>query len=136
VACVGSKQGHEYLPIRAAPAGDGIPARPGLVAGDRRGRELHGVVSRGDVVEGLVVVGIAGDLVDGRVDETQVAARVLVSQRDQRCPDRGAGARPAVALDRVPGSVAEGDRHARAVAGIGGHIGNPRAAPMPGTPAW
>ena len=37
-----------------------------------------------------MVAGAAGDLVDGRVDEAQVAPGVLVGQRDQRGADRGA----------------------------------------------
>jgi hypothetical protein len=124
-AGIAGEQGDEDLGVGAAPAGDRIPAGCGLVAGDRPGREPHGVVARGDVVEGLVVVGTAGDLVDRRVDEAQVAPRVLVGQRDERGPDRGAGAGPAVALDGVPGAGAEDNRHACAVAGIGGHVGNP-----------
>src|SRR5690348_4110154 len=64
-------QRDERLGVGAAPAGDGIPAGRRPVAGDRRGRELHGVVSLGDVVEGLAVAGAAGDLVDGRVNEAR-----------------------------------------------------------------
>ena len=58
----------------------------------------------------------AGDLEDCRIDEAQVTPGGLAGQRDQRGPDRGAGAGPAVALNRVPGSAAEDHRHARAVA--------------------
>jgi hypothetical protein len=97
VAC---QQRDEHLRVGAAPAGDRIPAGCRLVAGDRLGRELRGVVSLGDVVEGLVVAGAAGDLVDGRVDETQVPPGVLVGQGDQRGPDRGAGAGAATVAAR------------------------------------
>src|SRR5580704_4894921 len=124
MAGVAGEQGDEDLGVGATPASDRIPAGCGVVADDRGGRNMHRVVSGGDVVESLVVAGTAGDLVDGRVDEAQVPPGVLVGQSDQRCPDRGAGASPAVALDRVSGSVAEDDRYAGAVASIGGHVGN------------
>src|SRR5262249_13750634 len=89
---VPGEQRDENLGVRAAPAGDRIPGGSRPVAGDRLGRELHGVVSLGDVVEGLTVAGAAGDLVDGRVDDAQTAPGVLVGQGDQRGPDRCAGA--------------------------------------------
>jgi uncharacterized protein len=71
------EQRDEHLGVGAAPAGDRIPAWACPVAGDRRGRELGRVaVTGGDVVEGLVVLRAAGDLVDGRVDEAEVAVGV------------------------------------------------------------
>ena len=54
---VPGEQRDENLGVGAAPAGDRIPAGCRLVAGDRGGRELDGVVSLGDVVEGPVVPG-------------------------------------------------------------------------------
>jgi hypothetical protein len=39
-------------------------------------------VTGGDVVEGLVVVRTAGDLVDRRVDKADVASGVLVGESD------------------------------------------------------
>src|SRR3984957_1870921 len=77
-ASVVREQRDEDLGVGAAPAGDRVPAGCGPVTGDRLGRELHGVISGGDVVEGLVVARAVGDPVDGRVDETQMAPGVLV----------------------------------------------------------
>jgi hypothetical protein len=75
---VASEQGHEHLGVRAAPAGYRVPARACPVAGDRPAVKLGRVgVTGGDVVEGLVVVRTAGDLVDRRVDKAEVASRVL-----------------------------------------------------------
>src|SRR5262245_48482153 len=75
---VPGEQRDESLSVGGAPAGDRIPAGSRRVADDRLGRELHGVASLGDVVEGLVVAGAAGDLVDGRIDEAQAAPCVLI----------------------------------------------------------
>ena len=61
---VAGQQGHEHLGVRAAPAGDRIPTRPGLVAGDGLRGEHHGVAARGDVAERLVVERAAAGPVD------------------------------------------------------------------------
>src|SRR6202007_186977 len=95
--------------VRAAPAGDGIPARPRLVAGDRAVGKLRRVVrAGGDVVEGLVVVRATCDLVDGRVDEAEVALGVLVGEGNDPGPDGRAGARAAVPAARVTPAAAAG----------------------------
>src|SRR4029077_20894300 len=102
VACVAREQGYEPLGVRASPAGYGVPAWSCSVAGDCSVGELRGVgVTGGDVVEGLVVVRAAGDLVDGGVDEAEVASGVLVGEGDDPGPDGRAGARAAVLADRV-----------------------------------
>src|SRR5258708_20507882 len=66
-------------------AGDRIPACRGRIAGDR-GRL---VVARGDIVEIFGVLrGIARDLVELRIDVTQISASYLIGNRDQPGPLR------------------------------------------------
>jgi hypothetical protein len=48
-----------------------------------------------------VVVGAAGDLIDRRIHEAEVAFRVLVGEGDDPGPQGSAGARAAVFADRV-----------------------------------
>src|SRR5258707_8339910 len=126
---VPGEQRDENLGVGAAPAGDGIPAGYRPVAGDRFGRELHGVASLGDVVEGLLVVGAAGDLVDGRVNEAQMAPGVLVGQGDERGPDRGAGAGAAAVADHGPTVVTQDEGHAGVASSVGGHVGHSPGGP-------
>ena len=90
--CVAGKQWYECSRVGAAPAGDGVPARSGLVAGDRAPVEGHGVVAGGDVVECLVVFRAVGDAVDGGIDEAEGVAGFLVCQGDQGGPERRGGA--------------------------------------------
>jgi hypothetical protein len=78
-----------------------VSARPGkdylrcLVSGHRSLGECDRVVARDDVVEGLVIAGTACDVVDGGVDEAEVAVGVLVGQGgDQRSPQRRGCAGP------------------------------------------
>src|SRR5580700_9511460 len=80
------QKGHEVLVVRAAPAGDRVPAGSGLVAGEEAGWPEHRVVAGDHVVEGAVVGGAAGNGVDGRVDEAEVVAGVLVGQGDHGRP--------------------------------------------------
>ena len=76
----GGKQGDEHGRVRAAPAGDGIPAGGGVVAADRFGWEARCVVAGGDVVECAVVEGAVADAVDGGVNETELVTGVLVGE--------------------------------------------------------
>jgi len=69
-----SQQGDEVQGVWAAPAGDWVPAGSGGVAGEDTGGPEHRVVAGDYVVEGPVVGGAAGDVVDGGVDEAQVLA--------------------------------------------------------------
>src|SRR6185437_15094176 len=81
------EQGHEHLGIRASPASYGIPARACSVTGDRPVSELGRVaLAGGDVVERLVVVRTAGDPVDRRIKEAEVASGVLVGEGDDPGP--------------------------------------------------
>src|ERR1700691_286033 len=100
-ACVTSEERHKHVGVRTAPTGDRVPTRPCLVAGDRSLLELDRVVARRDVVEGLVVLRAARDLVDGRVDETEMALRVLVGQGDDPGPGGRGSARAPVPANRV-----------------------------------
>src|SRR5215467_13900675 len=77
---VPGEQRDQNLGVGAAPSGDGIPAWCRPVAVDHVGREADGVVSERDIVEGLVVMRASRDLVDGRIDESQMAPGVLVCQ--------------------------------------------------------
>src|SRR5215472_5172935 len=109
-AGVAGKKGHEYLSVRVSPSRDRVPAGCCLVAGERGGRKHEGVVAGGYVVEGLVVLRAAGDLVDGGVDEAEVPVRELVGQRDQPGPEGGCGAGAGGwAHDGLAGMAAHGD---------------------------
>jgi hypothetical protein len=135
---LGSEQGHEHQGVRAAPAGDGVPARGCAVADDRPVGELGPVgVPGGDVVEGLVVVPIAGDPVDGRVDEAEVALGVLVGEGDDPGPQGSARARAGVPADRVtpPALLVTTGNPVWGLASAA-KSGTPRLAPMPATPFW
>ena len=79
LAGVASEEGDEDLGVGSPPAGDGVPAGSGLVAGDRGPVEGHRVVAGGDVVERLVILRALGDSVDGGVDEAERVAGLLVS---------------------------------------------------------
>src|SRR4029077_16635627 len=122
----GSEQGHEHLRVRTAPARDGVPAWACSVAGDRPVRELRCVAaSARDVVKGFVVPRTARDSVDGRVDQTEVAFRVLVGERDDPSPDRCARTRAAVFTDRVARAAVACDNRDSAAGvrgGVGGYV--------------
>src|SRR5262249_18062937 len=114
----------------AAPARDCVPTAGSVVAADRLGREAHGVVPGGDVVEGLVVAGAAADAVEGSVDEAEVTVGVLVGERDQTRPQWRARAGAAAAMDGVRAAAGAGDHRQRGVGGSGGgHVGDAPAAP-------
>src|SRR5262249_15248427 len=129
---VPGEQRDENLGVRAAPAGDRIPGGSRPVAGDRLGRGLHGVVFLGDVVEGLMVAGAAGGLVDGRVDGAQTAPGVLAGQGAQRGPDGCRGAGAAAVADHGPAVVAQDDGHAGVAGGVGGDVGHAPGGPDAG----
>ena len=131
------EQGHEYLRVGGPPAGDRVPAGPGLVAGDRDPVDDHRVVAGGDVVERLVVQRAAGDPVDGRVDEAERVAGLLVGEGDQPGPERrgGTGAALGNSAYAPPGAANTNampveDEPSAATSGT------PRMAPMPGTSSW
>jgi hypothetical protein len=69
------QQRHEDVSVRAAPTGDGVPARAGPVTADRPRGEVHGVVACRYVMEGPVVVGAAGYPVNACVDGSRVWER-------------------------------------------------------------
>src|SRR5579863_3248997 len=71
-AGVAGEQGDERLRVGASPAGNRVPAGSGLVAGDGLVGERHAVGAGGHVVERLVIVVAAADLVKGGVDEAEV----------------------------------------------------------------
>src|SRR5712691_2675355 len=123
---VPGEQRDENLGVGAAPAGDRVPAWACPVAGDRRGGELGRVaVTGGDVVEGLMVLRAAGDLVDGRVNEAEVALGVLVGEGDDPCPQGRARARAGVPADRVTAAgTTRDDRYPGGGVAVGGDVGD------------
>ena len=119
------KQWHQRRRIGTTPAGNRIPARARLVTDDRIGGEFGGVVAHRDVMEGLVVLRAAGDLVDGRVDEAEMPLRVLVGEGDDPGPGRRSSARAAVSADRVTtAAIARDDRKPGVGIGVSGDIGD------------
>src|SRR5262249_20765460 len=101
-------------------------ARGCPVAGDCRVRKLGRVAAaRGDVVEGTVILRAAGDLVDGRVDEAEMALGVLVGEGDDPCPQGRARARAGVPAHRVArAGAARDDRYPGDGVTVGGHVGD------------
>jgi hypothetical protein len=87
--------------------------------------EFCRVIARRNVVEGLVVLRAACDLVDGRVDEAEMSLRVLVGEGDDPGPDGRGSARAAVPADRVTtAATARDDRKPGVGICVSRYIGN------------
>ena len=96
---VASQQGHQDRGVRCPPDGGQVPTWAGAIAAKqvrRQWADSSGVP--GDLVERRLVPWAFGDLVDGRVHETEAASGVLVGDGHDAGPHQGTGAGPITSL--------------------------------------